>query len=679
MVLEKALEKLKLQRDTQNLRERVRERYRFHNIVGDAPELQAVFDVVKRAAPTRATVLILGESGTGKELIAQALHEESPRRDRPFIKVNCAALSETLLESELFGHEKGAFTGAVGRKEGRFELADGGTLFLDEIGDISPALQIKLLRVLQQREFERVGGTQTLKVDVRLVAATNRDLLAEVKAGKFREDLYYRLNVVAVTLPPLRQRKGDIPALVSHFIEKYCAGVRQGDPRARRRGRSTRSCRTTGPATSASWRTWSSARSCSASRPSSPPTICRPRSVALGRASASPAPSSPARRSTRSSARRSCGRSRWSSGSTSRAAEILGISVRKIQYRLKEYSAGVRSDGPAAGHRSRRPPHDDPSGTGEPTSSCAGATAPAASPPARQLDHEAGPPEAATGRPRSSRRAGPRRRGRSTRPRPEPCALVVKKGSKICSRAAGGMPPPLSSTGRWAIAPGGPDRRPRGDPHRAAGGRRLEGVQQQIHEHLAELRLLARDRRKPLREGPARASAARRSSSPPRKSSTLIHDRPERPARLARARVGGANCRKSSSTWLSRLISSRTSVSGSRSARLRLLRELLDPALEHLELQRGGVERVADLVGEPRGHRPDGRELLGDLGAAREVALLGVEAGLAQRLLDRDEQLRRRRWDGRRRSRPRRASPRAPPSSEASRPSRRSRRPATCA
>ena len=221
VVLEKALEKLRLQRETQNLRERVRERYRFHNIVGDAPELQAVYEVVKRAAPTRATVLILGESGTGKELIAQALHEESPRRDRPFIKVSCAALSETLLESELFGHEKGAFTGAIGRREGRFELADGGTLFLDEIGDISPALQIKLLRVLQQKEFERVGGISTLKVDVRLVAATNRDLASEVKNGKFREDLYYRLNVVAVTLPPLRQRKGDIPALVSHFVEKY--------------------------------------------------------------------------------------------------------------------------------------------------------------------------------------------------------------------------------------------------------------------------------------------------------------------------------------------------------------------------------------------------------------------------------------------------------------------------
>src|SRR5256885_9045423 len=174
--LEKAVEKRQLELDAKSLRERVHERYRLSGMVGDAPELQAVFEVVRKAAPTKATVLILGESGTGKELIAQALHEESPRRDKPFIRVNCAALTETLLESELFGHERGSFTGAIGRKEGRFELADGGTIFLDEIGEITPSLQIKLLRVLQAKEFERVGGTQTLKVDVRLVAATNRDL-----------------------------------------------------------------------------------------------------------------------------------------------------------------------------------------------------------------------------------------------------------------------------------------------------------------------------------------------------------------------------------------------------------------------------------------------------------------------------------------------------------------------
>jgi len=203
----KALGRRRLELDAATLRARVHERYRLSGIVGDAPELQAVFEVVKKVAPTRATVLILGESGTGKELIAQALHEESQRRDKPFIKVSCAALTETLLESELFGHERGSFTGAVGRKEGRFELADGGTLFLDEIGEIPLSTQVKLLRVLQQREFERVGGTETLKVDVRMIAATNRDLAEEVKEGRFRDELFYRLNVVTVTMPPLRRRR----------------------------------------------------------------------------------------------------------------------------------------------------------------------------------------------------------------------------------------------------------------------------------------------------------------------------------------------------------------------------------------------------------------------------------------------------------------------------------------
>jgi two-component system NtrC family response regulator/two-component system response regulator HydG len=189
--------------------------------VGDRPALRDVFEIVQRAAPTRANVLILGESGTGKELIAQALHELSPRKDSPFVRVNCGALTETLLESELFGHERGSFTGAVARREGRFERADGGTIFLDEIGDVSPAVQVKLLRVLQTREFERVGGSETLKVDVRLLAATNKDLAAEVASGRFREDLFYRLNVISVTLPPLRGRKGDIPALVSHFLKRF--------------------------------------------------------------------------------------------------------------------------------------------------------------------------------------------------------------------------------------------------------------------------------------------------------------------------------------------------------------------------------------------------------------------------------------------------------------------------
>ncbi len=193
----------------------------FDSIVGQGPWRDEVAHTVRKVSQSRATVLIRGESGTGKELIARALHHNSQRRNRPFIGVACAALSSDLLESELFGHEKGAFTGAVAQRQGRFELANGGTLFLDEIGDISPNLQLKLLRVLQEREFERVGGTKTIKVDVRLIAATNRDLERAVRTGQFREDLYYRLQVVQIQLPPLRERPDNIPILVQHFMDKY--------------------------------------------------------------------------------------------------------------------------------------------------------------------------------------------------------------------------------------------------------------------------------------------------------------------------------------------------------------------------------------------------------------------------------------------------------------------------
>lgn len=192
-------------------------------IVGDSPALRRLLQLVDRVAPHDTTVLILGESGTGKELIARAIHERSPRRDHPFVAINCAALTETLLESELFGHEKGAFTGAVAQKKGKLELAEGGTVFLDEMGELAPALQAKLLRVLQQREFERVGGTRTLRLNVRIVAATNRDLAAEVRSGAFREDLYHRLNVVALRTPSLRDRPDDIPALAKHFLQRAAA------------------------------------------------------------------------------------------------------------------------------------------------------------------------------------------------------------------------------------------------------------------------------------------------------------------------------------------------------------------------------------------------------------------------------------------------------------------------
>jgi DNA-binding NtrC family response regulator len=200
----------------------VREEGRY-GIIGASPSLIDVYSVLDRVADTPTTVLVTGESGTGKELVARALHENSSRRERPFIKVNCAAIPRDLMESELFGYERGAFTGAVGSKPGRFELASGGTLFLDEVGSIPVEMQVKLLRALQESEFERVGGVKTIRVDVRLVAATNTDLKKEIAAGAFREDLYYRLNVVPIRLPPLRERREDIPLLVQHFVDKFNA------------------------------------------------------------------------------------------------------------------------------------------------------------------------------------------------------------------------------------------------------------------------------------------------------------------------------------------------------------------------------------------------------------------------------------------------------------------------
>ncbi len=197
--------------------------HREHNLIGESPAMLEVYDFISRAGPTDATVLICGESGTGKELAARALHQSSRRADKPFMAINCAALAESLLESELFGHEKGAFTGALAQKKGRLEVADGGTLFLDEIAELSPALQVKLLRVLQEREFERVGGTRTIKVDIRLLAATNKDLAAAIAKKTFRQDLYYRLNVVNLDMPSLRKRSEDIPLLASYFVAKYGA------------------------------------------------------------------------------------------------------------------------------------------------------------------------------------------------------------------------------------------------------------------------------------------------------------------------------------------------------------------------------------------------------------------------------------------------------------------------
>ena len=221
LVVERALKYQDTERENKRLRSELQDKYSFSNMIGKAHNMEQVFDLIDTVADSRATVLVTGESGTGKELVARALHYNSSRRTAPFIRLNCAALPKDLMESELFGHEKGAFTGAIKQTRGRFEMADGGTLLLDEISEIDPALQAKLLRVLQEREFERIGSTQTIKVDVRIVATTNRDLQKEVAAGNFREDLYYRLNVIEMGLPPLRERKEDIPALVQNFVAKF--------------------------------------------------------------------------------------------------------------------------------------------------------------------------------------------------------------------------------------------------------------------------------------------------------------------------------------------------------------------------------------------------------------------------------------------------------------------------
>jgi len=216
-----ALEIRELSIKNQELRDEVLAQQRISSIIGKSAAMRRIFDLVRKVAPTKASVLITGESGVGKELIADAIHNLSPRRDKPLIKVHCAALAESLLESELFGHEKGAFTGAQTRKRGRFELADSGSLFLDEIGEINQNVQIKILRVLQERKFERVGGESTVEVDVRFIAATNRDLKQEIAEGRFREDLYYRLNVVNIHVPPLRERREDIPLLAATFLDEF--------------------------------------------------------------------------------------------------------------------------------------------------------------------------------------------------------------------------------------------------------------------------------------------------------------------------------------------------------------------------------------------------------------------------------------------------------------------------
>jgi DNA-binding NtrC family response regulator len=341
MVLKKVISTEDLMRETRELRQRMRDRVAPSNIIGAAPPMQRVFEVIEQVAPSKATVLITGESGTGKELVANAIHQRSPRASGPFIKLHCAALAESLLESELFGHEKGSFTGAVARKDGRFSLADGGTLFLDEIGEISPAIQVKLLRFLQEHEFERVGGTQTIRVDVRVIAATNRNLIDEIAKGRFREDLYYRLNVVSLEMPALRERRSDVPALVKFFLERY----------AKDNSKMIESC---APETLEllmhyDWpgnvRELENAIERAVVLSSGPvieikhlPAAVKPMARPSGMPVIPGATMVEIERYTILETLKATG------GSTSRAAEILGISPRTIQYRLHDYNAAPKSE-----------------------------------------------------------------------------------------------------------------------------------------------------------------------------------------------------------------------------------------------------------------------------------------------------------------------------------------------
>src|SRR5512139_379129 len=227
MMMQKIISQQSLVRENIVLRQALKQEYKFRDLLSKSPAMQAVFELAKTAARSNSTILVLGESGSGKEVLSRAIHVESPRAEGPFVAVSCAALTETLLESELFGHEKGAFTGAIARRKGKFEAAHGGTLFLDEVGDIGPKLQLDLLRVLEERKFHRVGGNEVIEVDVRIIAATNRDLRRAAREGKFREDLYYRLNVIPILIPPLRERKEDIPLLVESFVERLSVEMKR--------------------------------------------------------------------------------------------------------------------------------------------------------------------------------------------------------------------------------------------------------------------------------------------------------------------------------------------------------------------------------------------------------------------------------------------------------------------
>jgi two-component system, NtrC family, response regulator AtoC len=341
-VVERAMEKARLVQEAQRLRERLHERNAFSHIITSDAKMEAVLDLVAQVAPSKAGVLVTGESGTGKELIAEAIHAASPRSKASFVRLHCASLSESLLESELFGHERGAFTGAVGRREGRFKQADGGTLLLDEIGEIPPAVQVKLLRFLQEKTFERVGGNETLKVDVRVIAATNRDLAGEIRRGAFREDLFYRLNVVTIELPALRERRGDIPALASFFLRR-CASEngKKIETFTEDALRALLDYRWPGNVRELENVVERAVVLCDGPRIEKkhlPPTVAPSES----RGGQPPVPGSTIAELERYAiltTLEACG------GSTSKAATVLGVSPRKIQYKLHEYEVPERIGG----------------------------------------------------------------------------------------------------------------------------------------------------------------------------------------------------------------------------------------------------------------------------------------------------------------------------------------------
>jgi two-component system, NtrC family, response regulator HydG len=357
IVLDRTLEHTRTRREVKDLRGLLEDKVRPENMVGQSPAMQSVFKTIAQVAPTRASVLITGESGTGKELVAQAIHTGSPRSKGPFVKLHCAALAESVLESELFGHEKGSFTGAVGRREGRFKQADGGTLFLDEVGEMPPSIQVKLLRFLQERTFERVGSNETVSVDVRIIAATNRDLSREVRDGRFREDLYYRLNVVSIEMPALRVRTGDIMSLAEYFLSKY----------AKENGKKITGF-TGGAIARLTEHTWPGnvrelenvieravvmCQGASITEGDIPSTLRAPHGVQIPG-------------STFAEIERFAILSTLDAvgGSTTKAAKMLDISVRTIQYRLHEYGMARKPTGATEAKSGQERPHASGAGRG---------------------------------------------------------------------------------------------------------------------------------------------------------------------------------------------------------------------------------------------------------------------------------------------------------------------------